>query len=429
LDKVDKICSKISYIIILLLLALIPFYFDPMLEERFNFRYGKEIFFNIIILFLTSVFLVDLFNKSKPVRLIKKFTANPIYYPFLVLTLFSGLSLIKCSEFIFNFRDFVSLICGFLFFLIVGYYIDTQKRIDWCAQIILLTGLVMGFYCIFQYFGFDPIFPEGITIAEGISKGYKRVAGFIDNPNTLSSFLILIPLVALSDILRKKALSEKFIPLLALLLSITGILLARALAGIISIAVGLIIFLSLVLISKWGLKRKAIVQILSISVTLSILLIIVLFAITDMSEKINPDKSPRMLILKSSLYMMKENPILGIGFGNFKVKYLDYRIKAVGDSSFSGEWEYADYAHNDYFQLAAEAGIFAIFVVIWLLIVLIKITLLKVGEKGEIDYLFIGLIASLGTASVNALASFPMHLGASAVFVIFYAALVSKSVE
>ena len=80
LDKIDKACSRTSFILILLLLAFIPFVFDSMLELRYQFRYAKEIFFNIVIFLLTCVFIVNLLNQKKTLKETKqvKFTLyNP----------------------------------------------------------------------------------------------------------------------------------------------------------------------------------------------------------------------------------------------------------------------------------------------------------------------------------------------------------------
>lgn len=69
--------------------------------------------------------------------------------------------------------------------------------------------------------------------------------------------------------------------------------------------------------------------------------------------------SGREMIWKSTLGMIRDHPLLGIGPGNYWLEYPHYR--SPGD--FWGE----HHAHNDFLQMTAEAGVFASFLMLWLL--------------------------------------------------------------
>jgi len=426
---------------ILLLLATVPFVFDPFLELRYHFRYAKETLMNVMVILMMIPFLFEIFlNPLGRGQIVQRIAKSPLFAPFLLLVVASFISLSKSSIFLFNLRDFLSLFCGFLLFILTIHNLKTGFRIDWVVLIVLLVGLVMGFYCIFQYLGFDPIFKRSLVGQGLFKKGFMKVAGFIDNPNTLSGFLAFIPLLAIADLLRKKRMSERIVPFLSFLFSVTGIILASALSGLFSLFVGTVVFVVLLLKSAKGVSAKYprwIVLLLVMTFISGLLFTLLepsLFNdLTKLREQVNPQKSLRLLIFKSTLYMIKENPLWGIGFGNFKVKYLDYRVLALRSKNFTGKWEYADYAHNDYLQIAAEAGFFALLALVWMILILIKLSyaLIKKAQKDASppDYLLIGLLASLVGSAVNALAVFPFHLASSALLAIVYGAIVSNKFD
>ena len=129
-------------------------------------------------------------------------------------------------------------------FIMSIYCINTEHRVDWVILVVLLTGIITGFYCIFQYLGLDPILMHGITMGKYFKKGYLHVVGFIDNPNTLSSFLILIPPIAMADFLRKKLLSQRIVPALGLVFSLIGLFLASSMSGILILSNSTPLFLN-----------------------------------------------------------------------------------------------------------------------------------------------------------------------------------------
>jgi len=121
--------------------------------------------------------------------------------------------------------------------------------------------------------------------------------------------------------------------------------------------------------------------------------------------------SVRLRLWQNTLYMGKENPLKGVGVGNFPVLYPRYKRSAVVDRVFNeaGEWRKA---HNDYAQTFAELGMGGLFFLGWLLFALIKtsISVLDEGTKGELRYLLMGVTVALGGFSIIAFFSFPFQL-------------------
>ena len=58
--------------------------------------------------------------------------------------------------------------------------------------------------------------------------------------------------------------------------------------------------------------------------------------------------------------MFKANPFAGVGLGNFKVDFLEYKtifFSSTRGASYTSPVKRAAQAHNDYLQIAAELGI------------------------------------------------------------------------
>ena len=92
------------------------------------------------------------------------------------------------------------------------------------------------------------------------------------------------------------------------------------------------------------------------------------------TPKSNPD---RVLVWEKSLKMIQDNPILGVGVGNWDIVIPSYRLDKLPNELF--EVIYFQRPHNDYLWVLSEVGIFgflaylAIFgIIIWYIIQIIK---------------------------------------------------------
>ena len=123
--------------------------------------------------------------------------------------------------------------------------------------------------------------------------------------------------------------------------------------------------------------------------------------------------SGRIRLWRNTLRMGTEHLVKGVGVGNFRVLYPRYARSTVVDPMFSvgGQW---GRAHNDYAQTFAELGMVGLFFLGWLLFALIKTSIALLGEKrkGELRYLFMGVIVALLGLLVNAFFSFPFQMSA-----------------
>lgn len=79
--------------------------------------------------------------------------------------------------------------------------------------------------------------------------------------------------------------------------------------------------------------------------------------------------SQRFSIWETTMVLIKENPIIGVGPGNFGSVHLE-RYRKGGDKF--GWWGENYHAHNLYLQIASESGIIGLFIFIYLIWKIIK---------------------------------------------------------
>lgn len=101
--------------------------------------------------------------------------------------------------------------------------------------------------------------------------------------------------------------------------------------------------------------------------------------------------------------MIPNDPLLGVGIGNWKVRYLEY------ENSYSPHYIYMYKAHNDFLELTSEAGIFAglAFLSIFLLIAYYFLRATYKNKNSELEkWLFLPLFG-LFAYSFDAFFNFP----------------------
>lgn len=114
--------------------------------------------------------------------------------------------------------------------------------------------------------------------------------------------------------------------------------------------------------------------------------------------------------------MIKDHPLLGVGPGNWRVMYPLYYQRVARDPLYNYKAQVRR-AHNDYLQLAAEYGIPALLVFLFLWgrqFYLLRYP----GPKDEPDWR-LPLVASLTAFSVIMFFSFPLQMGYSRMFCFF----------
>ncbi|MFU7516416.1 O-antigen ligase family protein [Clostridium sp. HCS.1] len=172
-----------------------------------------------------------------------------------------------------------------------------------------------------------------------------RISSFLENPNNLGAYTVLSIFIALLLFFNENEKKKKIILLSSLILLTINIVLSQSRNALLALFIGAL------LIAVIYDKRALI---------LSIVLPIIMFIIPESRYRIldilNPDQnSSRIKIWKSAELMIKDNPLFGIGYDNFAVKYPNY-VYHNPDIVIHGSYK-AEHPHNIFLKMQSELGI------------------------------------------------------------------------
>ena len=122
--------------------------------------------------------------------------------------------------------------------------------------------------------------------------------------------------------------------------------------------------------------------------------------------------------------MIVENPILGVGIGQWPQKYPLYYDRVMKDVLFNETYRLKR-LHNDYLEILANVGAIGFFILLWLVYIVIKsilVTLKDVDNKYRVYIL--GFTMGLLGFSIVAMFSFPIRVYLPAFLVFVYLAVI-----
>ena len=295
-----------------------------------------------------------------------------------------------------------------LFLIIFIDQIRTHKHIRWVVASLSLIILWLSGYGIAEYF----IAPKNLI-------EYLRLDSFFTSANYVTMLTVPITVLLLGYIIltlkqynnikieqknnktKKQLEFSSFCFLVFLfscfLISTTAIYLTRSYSGWLGLGVGLFILLLLI-----PTKRKIKFSVITILIILSTFFLYTqksnpkIQALTDFTGRTAIHS--RVQIWKTSTSIIKDNPILGIGLGNFHEKYLEYLPKTI-----KTPLEYAVIKpHNLYLNLWLETGLLGLVSFIWLIVNFYRINL----KKSIINYpsqRLVGLWPKLSIINISAM--------------------------
>lgn len=234
-------------------------------------------------------------------------------------------------------------------------------------QVIILASLVISLLAVYQYFfGFKHVLDYLSTnkLSFSFALDYlqrKRVFLPFVTPGALGGYLAMVMFLSLMDKNR----------IWLMMLIFPALLLTKSLGVFLSLFFALIIYFGV----QGRLKRINIL--LLIGLFLLIVVMIIGRSATGQGY-LHPAFSAimRLNYWQESLTIIKAHPFVGVGLGNFNLQN-------------------SRYAHNSYLQIWAEMGLFGLFSLIWIVVVVFKVCF-----KNLMQSLYKKQIAGLLAASV-----------------------------
>jgi len=349
-----------------------------------------------------------------------RFSSNPVMLPLFAYYLWCGLSLLWAKSVYLGLKDSLYLLVYAGAFLVCMNTVE-RRSARGIALTAFLAGLVAAVYAFFQYNGLDFIhYPDSPFFADWRFRLYSTFG----NPDFLAGYLILTFPVGLTLYLANGKRLPALFFLLALAVDYTVLLLAFSVGALLGLCAAVTVLIWLLRSGNIAAGRKKVAALLAAAVLISA------FYLVD-----NKFNSPsliskakasfvwrhgwvnRVIIYKSSWRMASDNPLIGVGTGNFKLRFPEYRGRLFLSEKMYFPSSLIDSQTdqnvlNEFLEVWTETGVIGLLLfatALWLI--------LRAGVRAyymvteEKDRLCVaGLLAGLAAFTVHSLLSFPFHI-------------------
>ncbi len=256
-------------------------------------------------------------------------------------------------------------------FLLSCGLLGSQKRRRVFVGVVVATAFVMGVYGALQFFGYQwtPMLTP------------RRVSSFYYNSNHYSGYLaLLVPFsVALLIYTKHIALKLLYALLTALLLFNLALTFSWGLLAVSLTVFGLLTF--------WAVQSGKVWRFVLATAAASLLGLAGLGALLSFTPQLSDESlttrtteffdvwvtrsfMQRVKIGEAAFKIIRENPMIGVGPGNFIYAFTEHRAPQATDDVSQTLHKFVNYSHNDYTQVASETGLVALvaFLSFWFLV-------------------------------------------------------------
>ncbi|SFV58183.1 Oligosaccharide repeat unit polymerase Wzy; O-antigen ligase [hydrothermal vent metagenome] len=313
------------------------------------------------------------------------------------------------------------LIAFLVFFLVLNFV--RNKNISEILSALFIAVVLVSILGIVQYlFDFDLI------------RQAVKPASTFGNKNIAIHFVVLTLPLGLGLLLNTKEKKQQFLYLIGLIISLSFLLLTQTRAGYLALLVQLLTLLLFVIFDIKFNQKKINFKKLGLIFTLFLVLFLVVSNKIKLVDRFNSivkefslskTGNSRINSWLNTGAMITDNPILGVGLGNWVIHYSLYHNKVVKGRLFDEKGQLRN-IHNDYLTILSELGFIGFIVLLWLfyLVVIRLWKLLKIVN--EYQYLVLGMTLSLIGFLVNAGFSFPLSMFLPAMVIMIYFAIIER---
>jgi O-antigen ligase len=328
---------------------------------------------------------------------------NPLNLPVASFLVIAGVGALLGTDARYSLKAYSGL-CWMTMFFLVATNVNDERRFKRLIGVLVLIVTIAGAYAIFQHFSRA----DFLGNLKYLRKSLGRSPGFFNSPQTFGNYLLLaFPLVLglsfYGNQKEKRWFQLSTVPLLA------GILFSYVRGVWIGVVCGLLVM---------GMLRSR--KFLFYLVAIMGVVILVFFSLPSLkfSRRIVKEtfKSSRPLgdrldFWKGSLRIIRDYPVMGVGWEGFRLVYPRYEPKASQQP--------ACHAHNNFMDIGVGSGLVGLGVFIWLILVAYKYAWeIYKRQAGYFKGIAWGFLGSLTAFLIGGLSQY--NFGDSEVVMLFY---------
>jgi len=407
--------DRLRRIIIFLVCAL--FLTAPLvLYPHFPSSRVFQIYYIQIIAVLISILLFLYLALSKNRIRLSLLDTSVLFYLITIL-----LSSISSQDYIFTLKESLFPISGILVYFIITRTFRDLSDVKKLYVILVICATLTSIYGMLQYFNIDFIKWEKAHLREK----YFIIA-MLSHPNFVAIYIAPIIPIIIYFLFSVRYTSLRILLSLSLLVNIVCLKFTGArgswLGAIIALIVSVFVFLFLIR------KDEKFKSVLRKGFVIGLVFVILLSLFTfrhkrfTVGERIGDVSTilTRFYTWILAVEMIKDKPLLGVGYGNYQVQYFDYVDKTQKDEQNKNYVQLLELSkermsprtYNDYLQTATETGIIGLCAFLFMLIIILfeMIQLIKHSPHQHFKFLSLAQLASIIVILTDALFNFPFLL-------------------
>ncbi|APQ97010.1 O-antigen ligase family protein [Clostridium botulinum] len=332
----NKVNSIISYLICLYI------FIHPILPSKFKYK-GIPINGDSLLAFIILLYLVDIvINKESRIRFIRGikdfFINHNSIFLFLWIAMM-GISVTYATDKKLAIQEGIRMSTYVMLFFIIKYHMYKKEMINRIIYSCIGMSIIIGIVGIYEY-----LVGMGLN-HKGEFESVIRVASTLENSNNLGSFFVLLVFPFIILAIKEKDKWRKNLYIFLSIISFSNIIISFSRNAWLALIIG---YITLIFIFNFKLIYGAI---LGSGVILFIPKIINrLKEVGDLSQNLS-----RISLWQIAIKMIRDNPILGVGNGNYRTLYSEYYNKIKHLTGYKAQENF--HPHNAYLKAQCELGI------------------------------------------------------------------------
>lgn len=384
------------------LILLLPLcYFSQM---AFPYHSPKSVLLEFFVVTIFCLSLLHIANRRQ-----FAFQINALDFSVILRLLFLILLYLFIPKYGNGFGSIKLLVLLTTFYFLVQYaltndLLDVERSIIFIGKSLVASAMIETIFITIEFFK-TPSQPF-------INFSYDKplIFGTFGNPNSVAIFLSACVPFLLLFVRNVRSKFWKTFIVLCFIWVLAMIILTKSRASWVALIFGMVVlFLPELFRYVKIINRKILFLLVIIIALLCSISIVQIFNMNIESVR------GRLLVWQVSVDMIKSSPIIGLGYGNFAVQYLEYQGNFLAQpehSSYMNNVGDVKQAHNEYLEVFAETGIigFVFFASIVFSFIYIGFEIYRKAKDGPVDLKMRAFYSSGMIILVHSLFDSPLHV-------------------
>lgn len=325
-----------------------------------------------------------------------KWRRTPLDLPVCAFVICGAVSILGAPDRFISAYNFAYLMGHYvLTYCLITQNITSFAQIKRLFRVLFLSASVTAFYGFHQYFHPEDMSQYRWVDGEQFPDLHARVYSTMENPNIYAGYLVVVIAMALGVLLAVGQWRKKILYVMLILGLSSCLALTYSRGGWVSF-LGMLAVLGIV-------RHTRFLWFLIIGPLLAVWLNPTLLErLVSIVNPVDSSSALRLALWESSLAMLLDHPVFGIGWGTYWLVYPAY------DFFINNSETTIYHAHNMFLHIGAELGFLGLGSFIWLLTALVRLTvkLYRGCRRPEVCGVALGLFAAFVALVVNGITDY-----------------------